>query len=199
MFLIVIVLLFACKQGGEKDAGNPPVQEDVVTPDKTSASKKDINYDPATVNDSLAAEVAVKLQELFNKELEIMTSDDRSFRMYSLNMDQDIPEEVFVLFMSPYFCGSAGCNLLLLDDDLRVITRFTVTRPPISIEPTYTNDWRDISIYSEGSWRALTFNGQSYPSNPSVAPILASGSPNENGVIIFSNEASAMPSKGYGF
>ncbi|THD65859.1 hypothetical protein E7Z59_14865 [Robertkochia marina] len=192
-------MLFACKQEGEKDAGNLPVQEDVVTPDKTSVGKTDTNYDPATVNDALAAEVAVKLQELFSKELEIMTSDDRSFRMYALNMDQDTHEEVFVLFSSPYFCGSAGCNLLLLDDDLRVITRFTVTRPPISIEPTYTNDWRDISIYSEDSWRAMTFNGQSYPSNPSVAPILASGSPSQIGVLIFSNEASALPAKGYGF
>lgn len=189
----MILLLFACKREAEKDT-QPPA-EDATVVEKTT----DANYDPATVDDALAEAVALKLQELFNKELEIMTSDDRSFRMYTLNMDKDAPEEVFVLFMSPYFCGSAGCNLLLLDDDLSVVTRFTVTRPPLFIENTYTNEWRDISLYSEGSWRALAFDGETYPSNPSVAPLLTTDTPGEDAVVIFSNEASDLPAKGYGF
>lgn len=200
-FILVLAVLFgvlSCKDTPETPASSGEEtlgQSAEVAP----LSSEDGNYDPATVDDELAGQVSEKLQEMFATELEIMTADDRNFRMYTINMDADPLEEVFVLFMSPYFCGSAGCNLLLLDDNLDLVTRFTVTRPPIFIEQTREHNWRSMMVYSNGDWRELRFDGTTYPSNPSVVEKAPYDAPSGNATVIFSNEEPYLPAKGYGF
>ena len=198
MMLFGLMLLMSCK--GE------PVAKEVETVVPTAGqetveedSEAEVRYDPATEDDVFAERVSVKLQEMFGEELEIMTADDRNFRMYALNMDQDDQKETFVLFMSSYFCGSAGCNLLLLDDDLSLVTKFTVTRPPLFIEPTVQNDWRVILVRSEGEWRELRFDGTTYPSNPSMVEKAPYDAPSGHATVLFSNQEPNLPAKVYGF
>ena len=75
-----------------------------------------------------------------------------------------------VSFSSPYFCGSGGCNLLILDKNFNLVTNFTVTRPPILVDTKTTNGWNDIILWSNGDYHRMKFNlkEKSYPANPSV-------------------------------
>ena len=55
-----------------------------------------------------------------------------------------------VSFSSPYFCGSGGCNLLILDKNFNLITNFTITRAPVLVDSKTTNGWNDILLWSYG-------------------------------------------------
>lgn len=197
--VVLGVLLFACKgKPGESPASEVPETGSGESGMHPSTSIG-VTYDPATEDDSLAVNIAEKLQAMFNKELEIMTPDDRSFQLYKVNLDTDPGEEVFIRFMSPYFCGTGGCNFLLLDEDLDLVTRFTVLNPPLFIEPVLKNNWKVILVKSEGEWKELAFQGDGYPTNPSVVAKAPYDAPSGNAMVIFSNEEPYLPAKGYGF
>ena len=58
----------------------------------------------------------------------------------------------------------------------RVVTRTTITRPPIRVLSTRSNGWHDIAVWVQGGGSQqgyeaeLSFDGKSYPANPSVPP-----------------------------
>ena len=84
-----------------------------------------------------------------------------------------------VQFIGPEFCGSGGCNLLILrrsEGAYSVLGDTTITRAPIRILSTRTNGLPDIGVYvvgggiMEGYEARLKFDGTRYPSNPTVPP-----------------------------
>jgi hypothetical protein len=84
-----------------------------------------------------------------------------------------------VYLVGPEYCGSGGCNLLILRraaDGYAVLGETTVTQAPIRILSTATNGLPDIGVrvrgggVTEGYEARLTFDGARYPSNPTVAP-----------------------------
>ncbi|AZB28323.1 hypothetical protein [Chryseobacterium balustinum] len=83
-------------------------------------------------------------------------------------MNNDGKKEVLVNFFTPYFCGSGGCTLALLDSNLKLINRFTVTRTPITIDSKTENGWKVLWLQDRNTWKKLINKNGKYPSNPSV-------------------------------
>lgn len=84
-----------------------------------------------------------------------------------------------VLFSGPEYCGSGGCNMLILGhqgDAFTVLGQPTVVRAPVRVLTTSTNGRPDIGVrvagggVTEGYEALLAFDGTRYPSNPTVAP-----------------------------
>ena len=93
---------------------------------------------------------------------------------------KDGTEEAIAYITGRGWCGTGGCNMLILaaqGTSYSVITSTTITRLPIRVLATKSNGWRDISVVVGGGGipiheARLSFNGTEYPSNPSVAPAL---------------------------
>src|SRR5208282_1408183 len=88
-------------------------------------------------------------------------------------------KEVIVYLSSDGWCGTGGCTMLILapeDTSYRVVTKTTITRLPIRVLATKSNGWHDISVVVAGGGiqpgyeAELSFDGKTYPSNPSVPP-----------------------------
>lgn len=95
---------------------------------------------------------------------------DYKYLVGATDLNNDGSEELLVLMQDSYFCGSGGCTAYLFSSVGDVITRMTVTRKPILVSDRITNGWRDFYVWSNGSLRVMSFDGKSYPSNPSVEP-----------------------------
>lgn len=106
---------------------------------------------------------------------------DRTTRYSSALVDlrDDGTQEVIVYITGQYWCGSGGCEMLILEPNgpsWRVITKTTITRAPIRVLVTKSNGWHDIAVLVGGggilhAYEAmLSLNGRRYPSNPSVPP-----------------------------
>jgi hypothetical protein len=95
------------------------------------------------------------------------------------DLKDDGTQEVIVYLIGNNWCGSGGCTTLILapkDFSYKLVTKITISRPPIRVLATKSNGWHDIAVQVRGggimhAYEAkLSFNGKKYPSNPSVPP-----------------------------
>ncbi len=99
-----------------------------------------------------------------------LEQDNLSYLSGSADLNSDGKAEYIVLLQDRYFCGSGGCSAYMFDNEGNVINRMSVTRTPIVLADSYSNGWQDFIVWSNGSYRLMSYNGESYPSNPSLEP-----------------------------
>jgi hypothetical protein len=112
----------------------------------------------------------------------LQTLDDNKATRYiaafrDLNGD-GIPEAI-VYLMGNSWCGSGGCNTLILareGSSWRIVTNIRITRRPIRVLTNESHGWRSLGVWVQGGGiqpgyeAELPFDGKSYPRNPSVPP-----------------------------
>ncbi len=94
------------------------------------------------------------------------------------DLDGDGADEAIVHVAGPYFCGSGGCNTLVLTAAgpmWRKVADMTVSRTPVTVMDGATNGWKDITVAVAGGGgpsgtALLRFDGEAYPGNPTVPP-----------------------------
>jgi hypothetical protein len=118
--------------------------------------------------------VTNKLQQLYKNDLanNLVDSFSRRFILFEYDLDNNGSNEIFTGFTGPFFCGSGGCTILLLAANGDIITTFTVTDYPVVIASSTTNGWKDLYLESRGKFHLATFNGKTYPSNPTLLPLV---------------------------
>ncbi len=114
-----------------------------------------------------------------------------------VDLNGDDTQEVILYVTGEAWCGTGGCLTLILarmDSTYRVVTRLTVTRPPIRVLTGASNGWRNISVWVQGGGiqpgyeAELRFDGTTYPSNPSVPPARPLASKAAGRVVIASSQ-----------
>ncbi len=84
--------------------------------------------------------------------------------------------EVIVYLTGSFWCGTGGCTMLVLapeKDHFILVSTTTISRTPIRVLNSAHNGWHDIGVWVEGGGISpgfeaqLTFNGTTYPGNPS--------------------------------
>lgn len=107
--------------------------------------------------------------------------DDKTTRYWDgwIDLNDDGRQECIVYITGLDWCGSGGCTTLILkpeNESFTVITRMTITRAPIRVLTTKSNGWHNLTVLVAGGGinpgyeAELHFDGQSYPTNPSVPP-----------------------------
>ena len=94
------------------------------------------------------------------------------------DLDGDGANEAIVHVLSPYVCGTGGCNTLVLTRAgpmWRKLGDISVSRTPIMAMDTSTNGMKDITVAIGGGGglsgnALLKFDGEAYPGNPTVPP-----------------------------
>ncbi|MFD0700909.1 hypothetical protein [Myroides pelagicus] len=122
------------------------------------------------------------------EELPLLTEADRQFQFYAIDLNNDGAKEFFVRLSGPYFCGTGGCTVLLLNAEYQLITKFTVMQGAIFAEPTLENTWRVLTVKSEGEWKSLVYANGTYPTNPSVLEKAPYDAPSGHAVVIFDED-----------
>ncbi|MPS68723.1 MAG: hypothetical protein E2586_09520 [Novosphingobium sp.] len=92
------------------------------------------------------------------------------------DLDGDGTPEVLVYLGGPMFCGTGGCNLVVLKRegaDLRKVSETSVVQLPVGVLESKSHGWRDLAVTVSGGGMAegvsrLRFTGKSYPTNASV-------------------------------
>lgn len=189
LFLSLFCLLVSCKNEHQKS--------DEFKVKKALDSVSEVISDEATKpsfvvqsTDQQTADNIKKflVNDYLKDELSLLSANDRKFQYYKIDLNADGKDEIFVRFMSSYFCGSGGCTFLLLDQYSEIITRFSVTRAPIFVEPSKVNDWSLLLVKDAGVFKELIFEDGSYPSNPSVLPKAPYDAPSGHAQVMFHDE-----------
>ena len=96
------------------------------------------------------------------------------------DLNRDGVEDALVLLSGSDWCGSKGCTLVVLEGQVlspenmspsfNVISQSTVTRPPIGVADSASQNWHDLIVYSGGEEKILQSDGQHYPHNAATQP-----------------------------
>jgi len=98
---------------------------------------------------------------------------DRTARYIAVFYDLtgDGKSEAIIYLMSNGWCGTGGCNTLILQEDAsswRIVSNQTITRPPIRVLVSTSRGWHSIGVWRQGGspepgYEAeLRFDGQTY-------------------------------------
>ena len=106
--------------------------------------------------------------------------DDRTrYSSAFVDLNDDGKPEAIVYLAGRGWCGTGGCTTLILastKSSYKVVSEITVTRPPIRVLDSKSKGWHDISVRVQGGGlqsgyeARLSFDGETYPSNPSLPP-----------------------------
>jgi len=121
------------------------------------------------------------LKKFLQSYIGVPTDENKTTRYSAAFVDlrDDGTQKIIVYLTSNGWCGTGGCTTLILAPEgtsYRIVTKITVVRPPIRVLATKSNGWHDISVAAringiEPAYEAiLSFDGKTYPSNPSVPP-----------------------------
>lgn len=105
-------------------------------------------------------------------------------------------EEISIRLMSPYFSAGEGWDLMILDTDLNLLNRFTVTSVPIIATQEFQNGWRVLVTEISSEAKMLINKNDRYPANPAMAPI-SNIEVSEQAIIMFNDKK--FPAKTYSF
>ncbi|MGA8087746.1 MAG: hypothetical protein WCA10_10590 [Terracidiphilus sp.] len=109
-------------------------------------------------------------------------------------------EEDIVYVTGQGWCGSGGCTMLILqptESAFKVLGRVTIVQLPIRLLPSLNYGHPDIGVRVQGGGilpgyeAVLSFDGKTYPGNPSVPP--ARKTTAARGKVIIANNENSMP------
>ena len=180
----MIILIASCQNKNNKGIEPKNILDTINSTkiEKTSkqirsANASNVNYQKETTDTITANRIIKFLREKYKEDLTILTSTDRTFSFYQIDLNDDGKNEYFISLLGRYFYGSGGCSFYLLNSDFTVNTYFSVTNPPIFISSQKTDGWHDLILkgsYDENggviSFIQLKFDKtkEAYPSNPSL-------------------------------
>ncbi|WP_375322551.1 hypothetical protein [Aliivibrio logei] len=88
------------------------------------------------------------------------------------DLNNDGLEDAVVMLKGMNWCGSGGCSMLVFQNtgsDFALTSKSTVIGTPIRVTETKKNGWNNLIVWSKGKGNVLmTFDGKSYPTNPSL-------------------------------
>ncbi len=120
-------------------------------------------------------------------------------RLHSLvDLDGDGVSDAVVLLRNRTWCGSGGCTLVVFQGvgkGFRFVSRSTLVKAPVRAASGKSQGWRSLLVRLSGEgararFALLSFDGQGYPLNPSLAPVAKSGDLAGSEVLIRESERS---------
>lgn len=130
-FILVSLFLTSCKNQKEEQATDKVGTEVKEEQAETNPDTADFAEQETTEAWIEKIKQYLATEYLSPADLRAIKKDQRKFQVVQIDLNQDGEKEIFINFVSSYFCGSGGCTLLLLNKQLEPITEFTVTQTPI--------------------------------------------------------------------
>lgn len=180
------LLLLSCKKEMSKQESlkNEAIKDSISQTNVTSEPQNE--FVPQSIDEQTANNIKNFLINHYLKDdLQFLQPNDRKFQFYKIDLNADGKEEIFIRFMSSYFCGTGGCTFLLLDKYGEIITKFSVTRAPIFVEPSKENGWAILLVKDAGVFKELKYSEGKYSSNPSVLPKAPYDAPSGHAEVMF--------------
>jgi hypothetical protein len=126
------------------------------------------------------SDAASPAEESLRRFLQTLDNDKATRYITAFHdLNDDGTPEALVYLLGRKWCGSGGCNTLVLTQDRnswRMVANISITRPPIRVLADQSNGWHGIGVWVQGGGiqngyeAELRFDGKSYPRNPSVPP-----------------------------
>lgn len=166
-----ILDIFNKKDGNATD-------DNIVRFESGDINFSDVSYVESESNRDEKLEKAIKNVLKYNKN-----DGPLAYYYNKIDLNGDKKPETFVYLSGSSVSGTGGSTALIFEDDkdaYKLVSRFTLVQNPIVVSNSKTNGWNDLIMYVSGGgiepfYSQIKFDGNKYPSNPSVQPEVKSG------------------------
>ena len=122
--------------------------------------------------------ITEKIKQTLAKNYGTTPANDRSFIYNAVDLNDDGKNEYLVGLTGSTFCGSAGCNMLVLNNKFGINTKMTIVQFPVYVGAPGTKEvtkkYSNIYVRTKGvGYVKMAWNGTKYPTNPSLAPTIS--------------------------
>lgn len=140
-------------------------------------------------------EIDPKIEAGIRSALTLGFRDRIRYMFQSLDFDGTGTKGIMLVYLlGSQGCGTSGCTLLVLQSTVngyRLMSRIPTVQQPVIISNQNINGYPDLIVYTAGggltpAYRRLRFNGSSYPTSPTLEPVLPAGTKLTGGVVIAS-------------
>ena len=187
LIVLLFVLTVSCKN--KQSELKEPNKEQKIEVNEKLKSEDISKYVSQSVDEDLANNLRnFLINDYLKNDISLLQKSDRKFQFYKVDLNADGNDEIFVRFLTPYFCGTGGCTFLLLDKYGEIITEFSVMRAPIFIESIKENGWSLLLVKDSGVFKELKYKNGTYPSNPSMLSKAPYDAPSGHAEVLFDND-----------
>lgn len=128
VWVLVVLINWACEnQGSNKSTTETKKMVEIDDDDELQS-----NPNFAKLLDQI--ENYILTEYLTERDLRKLSKNQRKFQLYQIDLNNDGKQEIFIRFFTSYFCEHDGCDVVLLNDRLKPITKFSLMGSPIYIE-----------------------------------------------------------------
>jgi len=193
LYLLVFLLVITVSCKNKKSEIKNDSEKQKIELDKKETTQSEVQELTKYVSQSIDEDLANNLRnflvnDYLKNDISLLQKSDRKFQFYKVDLNTDGNDEIFVRFLTPYFCGTGGCTFLLLDHEGEIITKFTVTRAPIFVEKKDVNGWAILLVKDAGVFKELTYKNGTYPSNPSMLSKAPYDAPSGHAEVLFDKD-----------
>lgn len=119
--------------------------------------------------------ITEKIRQTLAKNYGTTPANDRNFIYNAVDLNDDGKNEYLVGLTGSTFCGSAGCNMLVLNNKFGINTKMTIVQFPVYVGAPGTKEvtkkYSNIYVSTKGvGYVKMAWTGTKYPTNPSLAP-----------------------------
>lgn len=142
-----------------------------------------------------SAEAAQAMRHRRRAECERQPAQRYTWNRVDLNGDGK--PELVAQVLGPMVCGTGGCPLLIFREprpgQLELITRMSLFKEPLIVIERRHNGWKELVTRvrvdaGHGYFAELLYDGQSYPTNPSVPPAIPLRRPEPGTAVLVWND-----------
>lgn len=154
----------------------------------------------ATTSDRPSEALKAYLRSYLNPDDNVPPDTTTRITTFGVRTGGGKAEEDIVYVSGRRWCGSGGCTMLILQptkSSFKVLGRVTIVQLPIRLLPSMSDGHPDIGVrvggggVQSGYEAVLSFNGKSYPSNPSLPPARRVSAP--QGKVIIATTGNSLP------
>jgi hypothetical protein len=154
----------------------------------------------ATASDRPSEPLKAYLRSYLSLGGRVLLDTTTRITAYGVKIGDGKTEEDIVYVSGPGWCGSGGCTMLILEPtglSFKVLGKVTIVQLPIRLLHSMSHGHPDIGVLVQGGGilsgyeAVLSFNGESYPRNPSLPP--ARKTTAVRGEVIIANTEESVP------
>ena len=156
----LVVLTVGCAADSSQEVAEESEVPEIVTKDEVTPEK-----DPA-----IETAILETAPDYTNAMLEAGGGQKARYLYARADLNDDGQDEVIVYMLGSMFCGTGGCNLLILtrsEDGYQVVNDFPTSRVPLVATRESSHDWQDLVREVSGGgvpteYVRHTFDGNRY-------------------------------------
>ena len=173
----ILLVSIGCSQQPENTASDTTGESPSPEATESPSDNISLNKTGKQVDEKIENNLTVAVNS-YLEELGVNLDTEQTYKTEYIDLNNDGIKDALILMNTPDWCGTGGCSLFVFqggEEKFEFLSSSSLIQQPFTISENQTNGWRNLIVEVRGGGATpqtvvLKFDGEIYPSNPSLEP-----------------------------